>query len=267
MEYLVLKIGGSVLAELPDSFYDTVVALKQSGKCEPIIVHGGGPEINDVLERFNVETQFVEGLRVTTKEVLHAAEMVMSGSVNKRIVSELTKANGIAVGLSGVDSRLLQVVPQDPSGKLGFVGKVTEVNVSWLELIINHGNIPVISPISTDEKGQKYNVNGDMAAAAVAEALEGKLGFITDIPGVMETIDGKQVVHPKLTEKQIQKMIDNQVISGGMIPKVRSAINGLKAGAKESIILNGKNPEDLKNYIDGEEAGTKIVMEKEIHHV
>lgn len=268
MNVMILKMGGSVLAKLPASFYKTVVKLKQSGVCEPIIVHGGGPEINEALKQLNVESSFVNGLRKTTEEVLDVAEMIMSGSINKKIVANLHKAGGSALGLSGVDGSLLEVTPVDPTGDLGFVGQVENVNDSWLHLIMKNGAIPVISPIGIDSTtGQRYNINGDMAAAAVAEKLKGKLALISDIPGVMETINGKSIVHHELTGSQIEQMITTGVIHGGMIPKVRSALKGLTGGVKESIILNGLTPIDLANYIDGKQVGTKVMIEKEVHYV
>ncbi|MBP2076736.1 acetylglutamate kinase [Oceanobacillus polygoni] len=263
MNILVLKMGGSVLAKLPDSFYETVVALKKQNICEPIIVHGGGPEINKALKELHVESKFVDGLRVTTKEVLDVAEMVMSGSINKKIVANLQKQGGTAIGMSGVDCKLLQAVPIDPEGKLGLVGQVEQVNVSWLETIMEHGAIPVISPISIDEFGERLNINGDMAAAAVAEALKAKLALISDIPGVMENVSGKEIVHDQLTKEEIEEKIASGVIYGGMIPKVRSALKSLSGGIQESVILNGLAPEDIKKYIEGKQAGTKVVMKKE----
>ncbi|MEC5423773.1 acetylglutamate kinase [Virgibacillus sp. C22-A2] len=267
MNVLVLKIGGSVLAKLPDSFYKMVVELKHSRICEPVIVHGGGPDINRILRELEAESTFVDGLRVTTNEVLDVAEMVMSGSVNKKIVTNLQKAEGSAIGLSGVDGSLLQVAPLDPTGALGFVGEVIHVNEKWLDLIIQNAGIPVISPIGIDASGQRYNINGDMAAAAVAQSLKGKLALISDIPGVMETIEGKQVVHKELTEKQVKEKIASGVIHGGMIPKVNSALKGLSKGVKESVILNGLTPNDVKDYLEGKEAGTKVIQEKEAYHV
>ncbi|MBP1970129.1 acetylglutamate kinase [Virgibacillus natechei] len=266
MNCIVLKMGGSILEKLPDSFYEMIVDLKKTGVCEPVIVHGGGPGINRMLHQLKVESPFVDGLRVTTKEVLDVAEMVMSGSINKSIVSNLQKAGGVAYGTSGVDGSLLQATPFDPTGALGYVGEVASVNDDWLKVIMSHG-IPVISPIGIDQSGQRYNINGDMAAAAVAQSLKGKLALISDIPGVMETISGKQVIHPVLTKEQIDEKIKTGVIYGGMIPKIKSAMDGLSAGATESVILNGLTPADLKNYIEGKEAGTKIIAEKEANHV
>ncbi|PAV29790.1 acetylglutamate kinase [Virgibacillus profundi] len=266
MNAVILKMGGSVLAKLPDSFYKMVAGLKESGICEPVIVHGGGPEINQTLEKFGVKSSFVDGLRVTTDEVLDVAEMVMSGSINKNITIKLQKAGVLACGISGVDCSLLKAEPVDPKGSLGHVGQVTDVNKDWLKLIIDNGGIPVISPIGMDASGQRYNINGDMAAAAIAESLKGKLIFISDVPGVISTFNGKKTVLTKLTKQQIEEMIASGTIYGGMIPKVRSAINALDGGVQESVILNGLIPTDLEDYIEGKEVGSKVIME-EVHHV
>lgn len=137
------------------------------------------------------------------------------------------------------------------------------MNVSWIEQIMEHGAIPVISPIGIDGSGERLNINGDMAAAAVAKALKAKLALISDIPGVMENVSGKEFVHEQLTKEEIEEKIASGVIYGGMIPKVRSALNGLSGGIKESVILNGLAPEDIKDYIQGKQAGTKVVMKKE----
>ncbi|AXI08648.1 acetylglutamate kinase [Oceanobacillus sp. 143] len=266
MNVIVLKLGGSIMAKLPESFYKILVELKRSGQCEPIIVHGGGPEINQTLKRMQVESTFIDGLRVTTKEVLNVAEMVMSGSINKKIVTDLLKAGTAAIGISGVDNSLLQTEPIDETGKMGYVGKVINVNTSLLTHLMNHGSIPVISPIGIDAKGQHYNINGDIAAAAVASAIKGNLVLISDIPGVMEDVNNESIIHKQLTETKIEALITAGVIHGGMIPKVRSALQGLAGGVEESVIINGLSPTDLKRYIQGEEVGTKIIKE-EFYHV
>lgn len=266
MEFAVLKVGGSVLEKLPKSFYDTIVALKKTGTIHPVIVHGGGPEINDALERMNVKSEFVDGLRVTTEEVLEVVEQVLSGRLNKQIVTKIQQSGGTGIGLSGVDASLLQVEPEDPTGKLGYVGEVKKVNKSWLETVVQHGGIPVISPIGVHESGQHYNVNGDTASAAVAEALQAKLVLISDIPGVLEEVEGKKVVLPKLTKTEIEEKISKGIIYGGMIPKVHSALKAVSSGVKESVIINGLVPDELKAYLNGGKVGTKIVL-GEIQHV
>jgi len=266
---LVLKMGGSILAKLDDSFYQEIIHLKQQKLCQPVIVHGGGPEINQALQKLHVESKFVDGLRVTTKEVLDVAEMVMSGSINKKIVAKLQQAGGKAIGMSGVDCSLLQSIPINTDGELGFVGQVKEVNTDWLQLILDNGAIPVISPIGIHETGQRYNINGDTAAAAVAQALKGKLVLISDIPGVTEKVNGEKIVHEQLTKEEIENKIASGIIYGGMIPKVRAALKGLSNGIEESIILNGLDPKEITKFVEGNRVGTKVILEEEeeVQHV
>ncbi|MFD1414666.1 acetylglutamate kinase [Oceanobacillus jeddahense] len=265
MTKVVFKVGGSILQELPKAFYELLIDLKEKKICDPVIVHGGGPEINQALEQMNIESTFIDGLRVTTKEVLEVAQMVMSGTINKRIVRSFQNQNGKAIGLSGVDGRLLQAEPI-LDGKLGFVGEVTKVETSWIDMILKEGGIPVISPIASGEGETCLNINGDTAAGAVAEALGCKLVLISNIPGVMETVDQKEVIHHHLTKKDVEALIDAGVIYGGMIPKVRSALASLQGGVEESVILNGLEPNDILKYLDGEKVGT-ILSEKEFEHV
>lgn len=262
---VVLKVGGSILDKLSNEFFKSIVELKESNICNPIIVHGGGPEINQALEQAKVKSTFVDGLRVTTTEVLKVAETVMSGTVNKKIVQYIHQNGGKAFGLSGVDGSLIQAMPVDPTGKLGFVGEVHQVNTKWLQFIQAEGCIPVISPIGIGEDKKHYNINGDMAAAGVAQAMKGKLIFITDIPGVMEEVNGEKMIHRELTQMEIEEMITNGIIYGGMIPKVRSALHALSEGVKETVIINGFSPKELKGYFQGEKVGTKI-KKGAVHH-
>jgi acetylglutamate kinase len=183
MNYIVIKCGGSVLENLPKSFYEDVISLHQKGEWTPIIVHGGGPLINKLLKNLNVETSFVNGLRVTNHEVLNIVEMVLSGSVNKQVVRNIIEADGSAFGVSGVDGSLLKAIPTSDES-LGFVGEVVEVNTAIIESIVNQGHIPVVSPIGIGADGQRYNINGDVAASAVAKALGANLCFISDITGI-----------------------------------------------------------------------------------
>jgi len=266
MDVIVLKVGGSILKKLPDEFYKTIIALKEEGNVQPVIVHGGGPEINEALEKMQVKNEFVDGLRVTTDEVLHVAESMLSGAVNKQIVRRLQQCGGTGLGLSGVDAGLLKVKEQDPTGRLGFVGDVREVNTALLYMLMEQGIIPVVSPIGLHDSGKQYNVNGDMAAAAVAASLEAKLVLISDIPGVLEEVNGEKIIHPALTETQIEEKIASGIIYGGMIPKVKSALKALAGGMKESVIINGLQPEDLTAYLEGKPVGTRIIK-SEVHHV
>ncbi|WP_084797899.1 acetylglutamate kinase [Neobacillus mesonae] len=264
MKYLVIKCGGSVLENLPRSFYEDVIALHQSGEWTPIIVHGGGPLINQLLKSLNVETSFVNGLRVTNQDVLDIVEMVLSGMVNKQVVRNIIEAGGNAIGISGVDGSLLQAVPTENAKQLGFVGDVDNVNLKVIEGVIELGYIPVISPIGIDASGQRYNINGDIAASAVAKALGANLCFISDIPGILVEKDGVKTKIDKVSKAIIEEMISNHTIYGGMIPKVKAAIDGLVHNISEVAIINGFEKNSLIDYTNGKDIGTKIVLEEGI---
>lgn len=264
MKYLVIKCGGSVLDNLPRSFYEDIVKMHKTGEWIPIIVHGGGPLITSLLKSLNVETTFVNGLRVTDHQVLDVVEMVLSGSVNKQVVRNIVEVGGNAFGMSGVDGTLLKAMPTADSENLGFVGEVVDVNHHVMEGIINQGYIPVISPIGMDEKGQRYNINGDIAASAIAKALQANLCFISDIPGILVDNNGTKTKLDKVSKAIIEEMISNQTIYGGMIPKVKAAIDGLVHNIPEVGIINGFEKNSLIDFSMGKNIGTKIVLEEEI---
>ncbi|MDQ0256960.1 acetylglutamate kinase [Evansella vedderi] len=264
-DYLVIKCGGSVLENLPKSFYTNLVELHQQGTCKPVIVHGGGPLISSLLTKLNIETTFVDGLRVTSKEVLDVVEMVLSGSVNKKIVENLQKAGGSAYGISGVDGGLIQAEPTDHTMKLGFVGDVIHVKTELIDQILGQNHIPVISPIGMDGSGQKYNINGDIAASAVAKALGAKLCFISDIPGIYVEENGVQTTIHELSKREAEDLIEQEVITGGMIPKVRAAIDGLTHNVQQVVILNGMETNSIHQYLAGNKIGTKMIADKEMH--
>ncbi|WP_042224450.1 acetylglutamate kinase [Oceanobacillus manasiensis] len=265
MQLVVLKLGGSILGKLPTQFYRIIGELLNKRQCLPIIVHGGGPAINQMLDSLHIPNEKVDGLRVTTNSVLEIAEMVMSGQINKQIVSEFQLAGVNSCGLSGVDGKLLQSVTADETGKLGFVGEVEKVNTEILTTFLEAGVLPVISPIGTDLFGQHYNINGDSAATAIAQALEADLVFVSDVDGVMEEVHGQKVLLSALDEQQIYERIACGNIYGGMIPKVEAAIKGLVNGVKRTSILNGLKPEDIVAFINGESRGTSILLRKETY--
>ncbi|EKN71702.1 acetylglutamate kinase [Neobacillus bataviensis LMG 21833] len=264
MKYLVIKCGGSVLDNLPRSFFEDVVKMHESGEWTPIIVHGGGPLITSLLKSLNVETEFVNGLRVTDHQVLDVVEMVLSGSVNKQVVRNIVEVGGNAIGISGVDGGLLKAIPTEHAKTLGFVGDVIEVNHTIIEGIIKQGYIPVISPVGIGSGGQRYNINGDIAASAVAKALEANLCFISDIPGILVEKNGAKTKLDKVSKVIIEEMIHNQTIYGGMIPKVKAAIDGLVHNIPEVGIINGFEKNSLIDYTNGKTVGTKIVLEEVI---
>lgn len=264
MKYLVIKCGGSVLENLPRSFYEDIVKMKEAGEWTPVIVHGGGPLINQLLKSLNIETKFVNGLRVTNHDVLDIVEMVLSGMVNKQVVRNIAEVGGTAFGVSGVDGSLLKAEPTADAQTLGFVGEVVEVNKNVIEGIVSQGYIPVISPIGIDANGQRYNINGDIAASAIAKALQANLCFISDIPGILVEEDGAKKKLDKVSKAIIEELIENKTIYGGMIPKVKAAIDGLVHNISEVAIINGFEKSSLLDYVNGKNTGTKIVLEEEI---
>ncbi len=263
MKTLIIKCGGSIYEKLPASFYEDIVTLQRSGQCQPIIVHGGGPYITTALKKYGVKTTFHEGLRVTSSEVLDIVEMILSGTINKQIVANLKKAKGDSFGLSGVDGQLIQAAPISEDHPLGFVGKVQHVQTDIVEQLAKQGYIPVISPLGIDDHGQKYNINGDVAAAAIAQELNANICFISDVPGIQLEEEGRTTVLKTASHHQIESMITENKISGGMLPKVNAALDSLKFGVKEAIILNGLDPNSLLDYLNGKEVGTKITLDKE----
>jgi len=252
---IVVKYGGNAIGEegVPEHFAQSMVLMKQTG-IDPVVVHGGGPQIGAMLERLQIKSEFIDGLRVTDRNAIDVVEMVLSGSINKQIVSAINSAGGRAVGLSGKDGNLivakkLQRTKRDPVGNverivdLGFVGEPDEINPEVLETIMNSDLIPVVAPIGVGRNGETYNINADTVAGAIAGALNAdRLLFLTDVPGVMDK-DG--TIIQSLTISQAQALIRDGTISGGMIPKVQTCIDALKAGVEAVVILDGRIPHVL----------------------
>ncbi|PED65473.1 acetylglutamate kinase [Priestia megaterium] len=231
---VVVKCGGSIVNQLTSAFFESIQQLKASGY-QIIVVHGGGPDIQDTLTTLHIETEFVDGLRKTSKEALEVVTMVLAGKVNKQLVKELQKANLKAVGLSGIDGLLLKAEAIDVE-RLGYVGEVKGVNDTLLKQLTDSQYIPVISSIGADEEGNSYNINADVVAGAVAQAVNAeKLMFVTDVKGVLK--DGALL--PELTKSEIDALIEEKVIYGGMIPKVTSAVNALSPLLEEVHIISG----------------------------
>ncbi|WP_417588755.1 acetylglutamate kinase [Pararhodobacter oceanensis] len=237
---VVVKFGGNAMgdAEAMAEFARDVVLMRQVG-LNPIVVHGGGPMINDLLNRLGIESNFVRGKRVTDKATVEVVEMVLTGLVNKRIVQAIMDEGGRAVGLSGKDDDMIVCEPDDP--ELGFVGRPVEMNVQVLRDLFNAGIIPVVAPVATGmEANQTFNVNGDTAAGAIAGALKAdRLLLLTDVSGV-KGANGDVVT--ELTDVQVREMIAEGTIAGGMIPKTETALEALEAGVRAVVILDGRVP-------------------------
>lgn len=236
---VVVKFGGHAMgnAEKMASFARDIVLMRQVG-VNPVIVHGGGPMINEMLARLNIKSEFVKGKRVTDAATIEVVEMVLSGLVNKRIVQAINREGGRAIGLSGKDANLIVCDPADPA--LGFVGDPVEVTPDTLLQLVRSEIIPVIAPIGTGREGETFNINGDTAAGAIAAALKAdRLLLLTDVDGVRGA-DGKVVT--ELTIENIEEMTTSGVIAGGMIPKTETCVTAIKGGVRAAVILDGRAP-------------------------
>ncbi len=259
----VMKCGGSTLAALPDGFFHELRDLQGAG-VKPVIVHGGGPAISETLTKLGIETEFVNGLRKTNDDVLDVVEMVLAGRINKEIVRKIGVNGAQALGLSGVDGGLIQARPVANWEEIGFVGDVTDVKASIIEGVMEMGYIPVIAPIGIDAEGQRYNINADTAAGAVASHLGvERMIVVTDVPGIMKTVDGEKVVLPSVTVAEIDEMIASGEIYGGMIPKVRAAVQCIQGRVQEVVIVSGQEPGVLTRAVREGGVGTRIVQTSE----
>jgi acetylglutamate kinase len=212
----------------------------------PIVVHGGGPSINRMLNRLNIKSRFVNGLRVTDADTMEVVEMVLGGQVNKEIVSRINASGGKAIGLSGKDGDLFKVRPMDASNEMGFVGAIEKVNTSIIETLIQNGYIPVIAPIGVDEKCQSYNINADLAASAVAVALKAdKLVLLTDVPGLLKDPDDSTSLISVLKVSEIDQLVKSGVIAGGMLPKIDCCVEAVKGGVGRTHIIDGRVPHSI----------------------
>jgi len=239
----VVKYGGAAMEEerLKREFAKDVVLLKYVG-INPVIVHGGGPQIERMLNKLAIPTRFVDGLRVTDEATLEVVEMVLSGSINKEIVQEIHNMGGQAIGLSGKDGKVL--VAEKIKGKdIGYVGEVVEVNARIIRDISSSGYIPVIAPLAAGRDGHSYNVNADTAAGSIAKALIAeKLVLLTDVPGVL---DGALKTISGLKTSEARELIRSDTVKGGMIPKIKCCLDALHGGVKKTHIIDGRVPHAL----------------------
>ena len=236
---VVIKLGGHAMTsdEAMDSFARDVVLMRQVG-INPVIVHGGGPMINALLDKLEIKSEFVNGKRVTDAATMEVVEMVLSGTVNKRIVQAINKQGGRAVGLSGKDANLVVCDPADPA--LGLVGNPSDINPEVIRTLFENDLIPVVAPLGAGRKGETFNINGDTVAGAIAGALSAdRLLLLTDVSGV-KNADGD--VLTEMNSDQIREMTASGVIAGGMIPKTETALAALEEGVKAVVILDGRAP-------------------------
>ena len=248
MKAIVVKIGGSLAMDEGKLLDFACAAAEISKKRKLVIVHGGGKDINANIALLNEKAEFLNGLRVTTPAIMDMVEMTLSGKVNKKLVRMLLSNNANAAGISGIDAKLLEARKMEGKGNLGAVGDIFKVNANILEVLLNAGITPVISPVSYGD-GISYNVNADTAASEIAIALKADCFIlISDINGVLDK--NKQVI-PLLNKELANNLIQSEVISGGMIPKVQSALESMERGLKSIHIVGWENAESFKRQIEG----------------
>ena len=243
---IVVKYGGAAMKDstLKDKVMRDIVFLSCVG-LRPVVVHGGGPEINSWLDKLGIEPQFNNGLRVTDAATMDVVEMVLVGRVNKEIVSLINRAGGSAVGLCGMDGNLIKARPEGRVG-IGFVGEVTSMDVKILESLVSNGYIPVVSSVAADETGQAYNINADTVAGELAAALGAeKLILLTDTPGILNDYKDPSSLLYKLDIQEARELIATGVVGGGMIPKVNCCVRSLAQGVRAAHIIDGRIPHAL----------------------
>ena len=259
---IVVKYGGNAMINetLKEQVMEDIILLHLTG-VKVVLVHGGGPEITDTLNKIGKESVFVDGLRVTDKETVDVVQMVLAGKINKSLVNMLEIKGGRAVGISGLDGHMIKAEMKDE--RLGYVGKITEVNVTMINDLLEKGYIPVVSTIGCDDKGNVYNINADTAAAYIAGAMEAeRLITMTDIEGILRDKNDRSSIIPCIDIKGAEELFSTGIVSGGMIPKVQCCIDAIHRGVKKVTILDGRVPHALLiETLTDEGAGTMIVRD------
>ena len=256
---IVVKYGGNAMVNdgLKQQVMEDIVLLWLTG-VKVVLVHGGGPEISDMMNRLGKKSQFIDGLRVTDRETVDIAQMVLSGKINKTLVNLLQIKGGKAMGISGIDGKLIEADVKDE--KLGFVGDIRNINIAPVNDLLEKGYIPVISTVGCDGEGNIFNIHGDTAAAYIAGALGAeRLIMMTDIAGILKDKDDPDTLIPAVTVKQAKELFASGVISGGMIPKVECCMTAIDRGVKNVIIMDGRIPHSiLMELLTDEGAGTMV---------
>ena len=256
---IVVKYGGNAMIneQLKEQVMEDIALLWLIG-VKVVLVHGGGPEINDLMGKLGKKAEFVDGLRVTDKETVDIVQMVLAGKVNKSLVTLLQMKGGHAVGISGIDGGLIEAEIKDE--RLGYVGKITKIRPQPINDLLEKNYIPVVSTVAGDRHGNVYNINGDTAAAYIAGALGAeRLLMMTDIAGILRDKDDPSSLIPEVTIAEAQKLHEEGIISGGMIPKVDCCIEAIREGVKNVTILDGRIPHSiLMELLTDEGAGTMV---------
>ncbi|MGI6235934.1 MAG: acetylglutamate kinase [Candidatus Excrementavichristensenella sp.] len=256
---VVIKYGGNAMVnqQLKHQVMEDIVLLWLIG-VKVVLVHGGGPEINDAMTKFGKKPAFVEGLRVTDRETVDIVQMVLAGKINKTLVNLLEMEGGRAMGISGIDGRLIEAKVKDK--RLGYVGEITRINIKPVQDLLEKGYIPVISTLGCDREGNTYNINGDTAAGRVAGALNAeRLIMLTDIAGILRDKDDLSTLIPELTVEEAKALCKKGVVSGGMVPKIQCCIDAIESGVRKVIIMDGRIPHSiLMELLTDEGAGTMV---------
>ena len=242
---IVVKYGGNAMIspELQKAVMDDIVLLSLIG-IKVVLVHGGGPEINDMLRRVGKESKFVDGLRVTDEETIEIVQMVLAGKVNKKLVNLLQNTGGRAIGLSGMDGHMIEATMQDE--RLGYVGEITHINTAPITDLLDKGYIPVISTVGCDRENHVYNINADTAAARIAGALKAEnLILMTDITGVLRDKDDPSTLIPRIFVSEVPQLMSEGIIKGGMIPKMECCVDAIRRGVKKACIIDGRVPHSI----------------------
>ncbi len=258
-EIVVIKYGGNAMIDpsLKEQVMEDIVLLWLTG-IKIVLVHGGGPEISELMEKLGKKTEFINGLRVTDKETVDIALMVLAGKVNKTLVNLLEMKGGKAMGISGMDGHLIEAKMKDE--RLGYVGEITGINIAPVTDLLDMGYIPVVSTVGCDDEGNLYNINGDTAAAHIAGALGAKrLIMMTDIAGILRDRNDPSTLIPEVTVQEAKELCEKGIVSDGMIPKVDCCIEAIKEGVKNVIIMDGRVPHSiLMEILTDEGAGTMV---------
>ena len=264
---VVVKYGGNAMIneQLKQQVMEDITLLWLIG-VKVVLVHGGGPEISDIMKRLGKKAEFVNGLRVTDKETVEIVQMVLAGKVNKTLVNLLNMKGGRAVGVSGIDGGIIEATMKDEA--LGYVGEITKIRTKPILDLLENGYIPVVSTVAGDKQGNTYNINGDTAAARIAGALNAeRLIMMTDIAGILMDKDDPSTLIPHITVEEAKRLYDSSVISGGMIPKVDCCIEALEHGVQNVIIMDGRIPHSiLMELLTDEGAGTMVTKEEDYEH-
>lgn len=244
---VVVKYGGNAMVnpDLKQAVMSDIILLTLVG-IKIVLIHGGGPEISGMLKKLGIESKFVNGLRYTDKETAEVVQMVLAGKTNKDLVSLVERCGGKAVGLCGIDGAMIKAKPMEDEFDYGFVGDITEIDPKPIEKVLEEGYIPVIATVGIDEDGQVYNINADTAAAEIAAALKAEnIITLTDIPGLLRDVNDPKTLIPEIHVDEVSSLIESGVISGGMIPKMKSCEKAVRSGVKKAVMIDGRIPHSI----------------------